>query len=83
MPLLSSPAPGNDADPMEAIARQLQRLFASPPPDLYARLEELIVRQGYAHSSGNQLQTSRLFGISRNILRTQLKRFGLISAAAG
>ena len=81
-PLLSGTTAGDDADPLEAIARQLQRLFASPPPNLYAQLEELIVRQGYAHSGGNQLQTSRLFGISRNILRTQLKRFGLISAAA-
>jgi len=81
-PQLSSPAPGNSADPLETIARQLQRLFASPPPNLYARLEELIVREGYAHSGGNQLKTSRLFGISRNILRTQLKRFGIISAAA-
>jgi sigma-54 dependent transcriptional regulator len=69
-----------DADPYTAIAAQLDRLFADPPEDLYARLEELILRQGFSASGSNQLKTARLFGISRNTLRTQLKRFGLIAA---
>ncbi|HEV7631819.1 MAG TPA: sigma-54 dependent transcriptional regulator [Steroidobacteraceae bacterium] len=68
-----------DRNPLDVIEAQLERLFADPPPGLYSTLEELIVRAGYRHSSNNQLQTARLFGISRNIVRTQLKRFGLIA----
>jgi len=71
-----------DADPYAAIAAQLERLFAEPPADLYARLEELIVRQGFTATGSNQVKTARLLGISRNTLRTQLKRFGIISAGA-
>ncbi len=39
------------------------------------------MRRGFTAAGGNQLKTARLFGISRNTLRTQLKRFGLITAA--
>jgi sigma-54 dependent transcriptional regulator len=72
---------GTPADPWAAVQQQLDRLFANAPDDLYARLEELIVRQGFAAAGGNQLKTARLFGMSRNTLRTLLKRFGLIGGA--
>jgi DNA-binding NtrC family response regulator len=76
-----APAGAATADPFDVIAAQLDRLFAAPPPALHQRLEELIVRRGFAHAAGNQLQAARLLGVSRNILRTLLKRFGLIAAA--
>jgi sigma-54-specific transcriptional regulator len=69
------------ADPWTTIAQQLDRLFANAPENLYTRLEELVVRQGFAAAGGNQLKTARLFGMSRNTLRTLLKRFGLIAAS--
>jgi sigma-54 dependent transcriptional regulator len=72
----------SSADPWTTITQQLDRLYANPPEDLYARLEELIVRQGFAAAGGNQLKTARLFGMSRNTLRTLLKRFGLIGGAS-
>lgn len=43
------------------------------------QLEELIVRRAFNYCGNNQVQTARLLGTSRNILRTQLKHFGLIS----
>jgi sigma-54 dependent transcriptional regulator len=73
---------GGATDPWTTIAQQLDRLYANPPEDLYAKLEELIVRQGFAAASGNQLKTARLFSMSRNTLRTLLKRFGLIAGGA-
>jgi sigma-54 dependent transcriptional regulator len=69
------------ADPFDIIGAQLERLFAAAPPNLYERLEELIVRRSFAHSGNNQVHAARILGISRNILRTLLKRFGLITAA--
>ncbi|MET0533275.1 MAG: sigma-54 dependent transcriptional regulator [Steroidobacter sp.] len=65
--------------PLEGITMQLDKLFATPPVELYQTLEELIVRHAFAYCSHNQVQTARLLGISRNVLRTLLKRLGLIS----
>jgi sigma-54 dependent transcriptional regulator len=67
---------------LDTIGAELERLFAAPPDALYQNIEELVVRRAYAHSGGNQVQSARLLGISRNVMRTLLKRFGLISADA-
>ena len=54
------------------------RLFAKPDAGLHAKLEEHILRRAYAHSRENQLATARLLDLSRNVVRAQLKRIGLI-----
>lgn len=64
--------------PYEVIGAQLDRLFRAPPADLYESLEALIVKRAFAHSGNNQVQTAKLLGISRNILRTLLGRFDLL-----
>jgi len=66
------------ATPQQNIVAQLDRLFATPPKELYEQLEELIVKHAFNYCSNNQVQTAKLLGVSRNILRTLLKRFGLI-----
>ncbi|HMN46115.1 MAG TPA: sigma-54 dependent transcriptional regulator [Povalibacter sp.] len=68
--------------PLDVITAQLQRLFSDPPTHLHQQLEELTVRRAFAYCGNNQVQTARLLGISRNVLRTLLKRFGLIAAEA-
>jgi sigma-54-specific transcriptional regulator len=68
----------NSATPQQNILAQLDRLFAQPPKELYDQLEELIVKHAFNYCSNNQVQTAKLLGVSRNILRTLLKRFGLI-----
>ena len=72
----ASGSPGGT--PLDVISSQLQRLFASPPANLHQQLEELTVRQAFTFCGNNQVQTAKLLGISRNVLRTLLKRFGLI-----
>jgi len=67
--------------PFEAIRAQLDRLFVAPPHDLYLQLEELFFKRAFNFCAGNQVHTAKLLGISRNILRTQLKHFGLIGEA--
>jgi sigma-54-specific transcriptional regulator len=71
-------APNSSATPQQNIIGQLDRLFAAPPKELYDQLEELIVKHAFNYCSNNQVQTAKLLGVSRNILRTLLKRFGLI-----
>jgi DNA-binding NtrC family response regulator len=67
------------ADPLEAIASQLRRAFLNPTDTLYDDLERLIVTETYQHCGNNQVQSAALLGISRNVLRTLLKRHGLLS----
>jgi len=71
-------ATAKSGDPLELIGAQLDRLFEREPEGLFDSLEALIVRRAYARTHQNQVQTARLLGVSRNVLRTQLKRFDLI-----
>ncbi|HWK49428.1 MAG TPA: hypothetical protein VNR40_06045, partial [Steroidobacter sp.] len=74
-----SGAPGSStASPLDLISLQLQRLFSEPPANLHRRLEELIIQRAFTFCGQNQVHTARLLGMSRNVLRKLLKRFGLI-----
>jgi len=53
-------------------------MIAAGEAALFDSIEETLVRSAYARCGNNQVQTARALGISRNILRTHLKRFGLI-----
>ena len=57
-----------------------ERLFEEPPQALQARVEEVLIRSAFAHCHHNQVHTAALLGITRNVLRTQLKRLGLLAA---
>jgi DNA-binding NtrC family response regulator len=69
--------------PLDLISQQLQRLFSEQLPNLHQQLEELVVRSAFAFCGNNQVQTAKLLGISRNALRTLLKRFGLLNSDTG
>jgi transcriptional regulator with AAA-type ATPase domain len=73
---------GNSDDPMTAIAKQLRRLFAEQgDSDHFDKLESLIVHEAFAHVRSNQVHGAALLGISRNVMRTLLKRHGLLADA--
>jgi sigma-54-specific transcriptional regulator len=78
MPLPQGADSSQKKAPLELIEAQLKRLFLAPPADLYHQLEELILKSAFEYCSDNQVHTAKLLGISRNILRTQLKHVGLI-----
>ncbi|MGC3982843.1 MAG: sigma-54 dependent transcriptional regulator [Steroidobacteraceae bacterium] len=82
MPQLPDIHGAHTVPPLESITHQLDRLFKAPPQQLYEQLEELLVKHAFNYCSHNQVQTAKLLGISRNILRTQLKRFNLIGCEA-
>ncbi len=64
--------------PLDMIAEQLRRSFEEPGESLFDDLERLIVEGAYRHCGSNQVQSAALLGISRNVLRTLLKRHGLL-----
>ncbi|TJZ70061.1 sigma-54 interaction domain-containing protein [Chitiniphilus eburneus] len=64
--------------PLEVIAGELRRLFSAPGEHLFDDLEDLIVREAYRHARHNQVRSAELLGVTRNVLRTLLKRHGLL-----
>lgn len=56
----------------------LRQWFEQSPPDLYEAVDRLVVGTAYDYCEHNQVQTARLLGISRNILRSRLQRYGLL-----
>jgi sigma-54-specific transcriptional regulator len=60
----------------EALEQALVALFEQNLPNLYNTLEHAIMRVAYQYCQGNQLQTPRLLGISRNIVRARLIHYG-------
>jgi len=61
-----------------SLDKALSGLFEQEPEELYDLVNKKLVLGAYEYSRRNQVQTARLLGISRNVLRTQLKYFGVI-----
>ncbi len=76
-------APRDDGtDPETSFALALQTWIGAPPAQLFHRVEGLVVRLAFERCRDNQVQTARLLGITRNTLRTLLKRHGLLRETA-
>ncbi|WCM95423.1 sigma-54 dependent transcriptional regulator [Acidovorax sp. NCPPB 2350] len=73
-------APPAEATPQQALESALARLFQEQGEPLYERIEETVVRTAFEFCHRNQVQTARLLGISRNILRARLIKNGDIAA---
>jgi len=75
-----------DAAVPPAAKHELENALASLAdervPRLFHTVEEALVRAAFAKSGQNQVHTARLLGITRNSVRTLLKRYGLLPAAA-
>ena len=69
------------ADDEQALERVFERLFDEAPQALHARVESALIRAAYRHCHHNQVHTAALLGITRNVLRTHLKRQGLLPPA--
>jgi sigma-54 dependent transcriptional regulator len=76
-------APRMEHSPLEGLTAHLDQLFGQQPEQLMENLESLLVARALAFCNGNQVHTAKLLGITRNVLRTYLKRFGLLSSSSG
>ncbi len=70
------PTAAEDLD--QALQAVLLRWFERGGSSSFERLEASTVRTAFQFCESNQVQTARMLGISRNVLRTLLKRHGLI-----
>jgi sigma-54-specific transcriptional regulator len=67
------------ADLLEGLTEELRILLQSERGEVYESVERLLVTTAFEHCDRNQVRTAKRLGISRNVVRAQLKRYGLIS----
>ncbi len=80
-PQSGTAASTGENEALAAIAHELRRLIESDYPDLYQQVERVLIHTAFEHCHGNQVHTARRLGVSRNVARAQLKRFGLLGGA--
>lgn len=68
------------SDPEQELRNALLAMFEKESPNLYTTIEAAVMKTAYEFSDRNQLQTARLLGISRNIVRARLMQFGILSS---
>lgn len=73
--------PAAQHDDEEVLERVFERLFDEAPQALHARVETALIRAAYRHCHHNQVHTAALLGITRNVLRTHLKRLDMLPPA--
>jgi sigma-54-specific transcriptional regulator len=60
------------------LEQALLNLFETNARNLYSDIEARVVRCAFEYCQHNQLQTAKLLGVSRNILRHRLKLYGML-----
>jgi sigma-54-specific transcriptional regulator len=71
--------PAESESPLELLRRGLRGLFETGDPNLYETIEREAIRLAFEFCHRNQVHSAGLLGITRNVLRAQLKRFGMLS----
>ncbi len=72
----------DDAAPLDRLAQAWSELIAEGRRDLFDLVESTLIHTAYRLCGQNQVRTARSLGITRNMLRTQLKRHGLLGGDA-
>ncbi len=63
---------------LDGLDLMMTKLCESGLPDLYAEVEQSLLRAAYRHCNHNQLAASRLLGMSRHVVRAKLLHYGII-----
>lgn len=63
---------------VNSLARLLAEIFQAPGNRLLNELEREIVGEAFRFTGGNQVRTAALLGVSRNVLRTLLRKHALL-----
>jgi len=75
---VSHAQPSHEASLARLVAA-MQALLNAQPEALFDQVESALVHTAFAHAGSNQVRAAKLLGITRNMLRTQLKRHGLLA----
>jgi sigma-54-specific transcriptional regulator len=71
-------AEGTTPDVFDVVGEGLRRLLRSDRPSIHRAVERLLLVTAFEHCDRNQVRTAKRLGLSRNIVRAQLKRHGLL-----
>jgi sigma-54 dependent transcriptional regulator len=71
-------APRAPATARERLPAFLGDLLREGGPELFDSVERALVHAAYDHAGGNQVRAARELGVTRNMVRTLLKRHGLL-----
>ena len=75
-------APGASSEssltPLQGVERALERFLASRPEQAFEQIESALVHLSFKRNQNNQVRTAQALGVTRNVLRTLLKRHGLL-----
>jgi sigma-54 dependent transcriptional regulator len=74
----SARAESVDDKPRDALRRAVQGLLESGDPALFDNIEREVINAAYEFCHRNQVRTAALLGVTRNVLRTHLKRFDML-----
>jgi sigma-54-specific transcriptional regulator len=77
------PVPQPSLTALERMVIAWQALLAEGHAGLFEKVESALIHAAFAHAGQNQVRTAKVLGITRNMLRTQLKRHGLLGASDG
>ncbi len=70
-------------DPRVMLKAALLALYGeASSPSLWEEIEQMAMCVAYEYSHHNQLQTARLLGVSRNVVRARLLQFGVLTGGA-
>lgn len=72
-------APGIAEAVRDTLKGVLGPLFDQGHGNLYTVITEAVIQSAYEYCGGNQMQTARMLGISRNVLRGHLSKLGLVA----
>jgi aliphatic sulfonates family ABC transporter substrate-binding protein len=70
-----------EPDARDLLDSALSQLFEQNIPNLHEYIESAVMRAAYRYCHNNQLQTARLLGVSRNVVRARLIQFGEIAGS--
>jgi sigma-54-specific transcriptional regulator len=69
---------GASDDVFDVVGESLRRLLRSDRESIHQTVERLLLLTAFEHCDRNQVRTAKRLGLSRNIVRAQLKRHGLL-----
>jgi sigma-54-specific transcriptional regulator len=82
VPPAPTPAPPAERSAVERLADLFGTLLGQRAPQLFELVEAALVRTAFSHTGENQVHSARALGITRNTMRTLLKRHGLLTNAS-
>jgi DNA-binding NtrC family response regulator len=59
---------------LDHLAEAFRKCFGAPGNSLFNDIERRLVQDAYLHCDSNQMRTAELLGVTRNVVRTLLKR---------